>query len=253
MVPHRSNKLGTRVLAVSTTLLAGALLGGCGQQPASTNGVADSAGNALEQQSSSGTTTPTNEATGSGGEGSENGEDSGNPAAPADHREASTSTGTGTGDGNADKARAEDTSTEQGSGTSRCHTSMMAASLEGGHPGAGQRYAELKLRNTTGRTCVVYGYPGLEFTGSNGAALPTDVEWSAAPEPSNVRLAPGETTSTTLHWGVVPSGSGAGSGDCEPLPSVLRVTPPDETEMFHLRWDYGRVCGNGHVSATAFH
>ncbi|SFE12867.1 Protein of unknown function [Actinopolyspora alba] len=247
MVPHRSNKLGTRVLAVSTTLLAGALLGGCGQQPASTNGVADPAGNALEQQSGSGTTTPTNEATGSAGE------DSGNSAAPADHREATTSTGTGTGGGNADAAGTEDTATKQGSGSSRCHTSMMAASLEGGHPGAGQRYAELTLRNTAGRTCTVYGYPGLEFTGSNGTALPTDVEWAADPGPSNVRLAPGETTSTTLHWGVVPSGSGSRDGDCEPLPSALRVTPPDETEMFHLRWDYGRVCGNGHVSATAFH
>ncbi|SFT46078.1 Protein of unknown function [Actinopolyspora lacussalsi subsp. righensis] len=247
MVPHRSNKLGTRVLAVSTTLLAGALLGGCGQQPASTNGVADSAGNALEQQSGSDTTTPTNEATGS------TGDDSGNSAAPADHRETKTSTDTGTGGGNADAAGAEDTATKQGSGSSRCHTSMMAASMEGGHPGAGQRYAELTLRNTTGRTCVVYGYPGLEFTGSNGTALPTDVEWAADPGPSNVRLAPGETTSTTLHWGVVPSGSGSGDGDCEPLPSTLRVTPPDETEMFHLRWDYGRVCGNGHVSATAFH
>ncbi|MGJ7908608.1 DUF4232 domain-containing protein [Actinopolyspora sp. H202] len=247
MVPHRSDKLGTRVLAVSTTLLAGALLGGCGQQPASTNGAADSAGNALEQQSRSDTTRPTNEATGSGGE------SSGNSAAPADHRKVGTSTHTGTGSENADTARAEDTTTKRSSGVSRCHTSMMAASLEGGHPGAGQRYAELTLRNTTGRTCVVYGYPGLEFTGSNGTALSTDVEWAADPGPSNVRLAPGETTSTTLHWGVVSTGSGSGGEDCEPLPSALRVTPPDETEMFHLRWDYGRVCGNGHVSATAFH
>ncbi|WP_170837265.1 DUF4232 domain-containing protein [Actinopolyspora xinjiangensis] len=130
---------------------------------------------------------------------------------------------------------------------------MLTASLEPGHPGAGQRYAELTLRNTADRTCTVRGYPGLEFTGSNGTTLPTDVERSTDPGPSTVRLAPDESTTTTLHWGVVPTGTASTGEDCEPLPSALRVTPPDETDVLRLRWDFGRVCGNGHVSATAFH
>ncbi|WP_157734697.1 DUF4232 domain-containing protein [Actinopolyspora erythraea] len=237
-------------MAFSTALLAGALLGGCGQQQqAATNELAGSADNGADQQPSRSDTTPTNEhedsrITGPDGE-----------ADPAANRTESNST-PGESVPETDDAhtgRPESDSTAGRPESRRCHTSMLAASLEPGHPGAGQRYAELTLRNTAGRTCTVYGYPGLEFTGANGTALPTDVEWSADPGPSKVRLAPDESTTTTLHWGVVPTGTASTGDDCEPLPSALRVTPPDETDVLRLRWDLGRVCDNGHVSATAFH
>lgn len=262
MVPHRSNKAAARAMAVSTSLLAGALLAGCGQQPADPDGMADAAGKAMDQSSSSGITSPTDDGTHA------EGTSSADSADPASDRTASGSAAepeATPGNGNAAAGGSGDTSTSGSGGKSgstgksgssgpeRCHTSMLAASLAQGHPGAGQRYAELTLRNTSGTTCTVYGYPGLEFAGDGGSALPTDVQWTAAPGPSTVRLAPDESTTTTLHWGVVSTGTGPAGGDCEPTPSALRVTPPDETDVLRLQWDYGRVCGNGHVSATAFH
>jgi hypothetical protein len=133
--------------------------------------------------------------------------------------------------------------------TSRCHTSMLAAHVSPGQPGAGQRYAGLVLTNTSGTRCQLYGYPGLQLVTATGARVPTAVERQPGSEPL-ISLAPGQQASSQLHWTVVP-GTGEGS-PCEPTPSGLIVTPPDETTALHTSWPGGPACQHGQIFVTAF-
>lgn len=138
------------------------------------------------------------------------------------------------------------------SSTERCHTSMLDVGLRAGHPGAGQRYADLTLTNSSDRTCRIHGYPGLQLVGDNSTPLPTDVVRNTAHPAHTVVLAPGESASTTLHWGVVPTGDESTTGPCQPDPQRLRVIPPDETDSLSAEWPFGPVCADGRIWVTAF-
>ena len=131
----------------------------------------------------------------------------------------------------------------------RCHTSMLSARVVLGQPGAGQRYADLVLTNTSGASCRVYGYPGMQLLGASGGHIPTAVERQPGTA-TLVTLAPGQQASSLLHWTIVP-GTGEGS-PCEPTASGLVVTPPDETAPLHTSWPGGTVCQHGQISATPF-
>ncbi|GAB3283292.1 DUF4232 domain-containing protein [Parasphingorhabdus pacifica] len=135
----------------------------------------------------------------------------------------------------------------------RCHTSMFSGSLEPGRPGAGQRYAELVLRNTSSESCTLYGYGGMQLIGSDGAPLPTDLERTPNPGPTMIRLDPGESASSTLHWTVVPHGNERTDGPCQPTPERLDVIPPDETDSLSIGWEFGPVCGHGSIDGSAYH
>lgn len=143
---------------------------------------------------------------------------------------------------------AEDTA----SSVERCHTSMLDAGLRAGHPGAGQRYADLTLTNSSDRACRIHGYPGLQLVGANSAPLPTDVVRNTERAAHTAVLAPGESASATLHWGVVPTGDESTTGPCQPDPQRLRVIPPDETDSLSAEWPFGPVCADGRIRVTAF-
>jgi len=130
----------------------------------------------------------------------------------------------------------------------RCHTSMLSAHIVVGQPGAGQHYADLVLTNTSGTTCRIYGYPGMQLVSTGGGNVPTTVDRTPGTEPL-VTLAAGQQVSSLLHWTIVP-GTGEGS-PCEPTASGLIVTPPDETSPLHTSWPGGPVCQHGQVFVTA--
>ncbi|NYH79193.1 hypothetical protein FHR84_002527 [Actinopolyspora biskrensis] len=244
MVPHRRNGLGFRVFAATTTLLTGALLAGCGQQADPANELSGSAGEAMGTSGDSA-------AGATGASTSRTRTDDSADGARTDRSSAERSTASSTSEGRESTGRTS-TNAGQRPSTSRCHTGVLDGALKRGSPGAGQRYAELTLRNTGDSTCTLYGYPGLELLDESGAPLPTDVSRNAAPGPSTVRLAPDETSSARLHWSVVPSGTDPSGNPCEPAPSGVSVTPPDETDSFRLDWNHGRVCGGGAIDVTAF-
>lgn len=135
----------------------------------------------------------------------------------------------------------------------RCHTSMLSGSLQPGTPGAGQRYAELTLRNDSGETCTLYGYGGLQLVDAEGRPLPTELTRNANPGPTLIELAPGDAAAATLHWSVVPHGDEPVTGPCGPTPAGAEVIPPDETDPLPVEWRLGPVCGQGSVDGTAYH
>lgn len=243
MVPHRRNGLGFRVFAATTTLLTGALLAGCGQQADSANELSGSAGEVMGTSGDSvagAADTSTSRAR----------TDESADGARTERSSPERSTASSTSEGRESTERPS-TSTGQPPPVSRCHTGMLDGALKRGSPGAGQRYAELTLRNTGDSTCTLYGYPGLELLDESGSTLPTDVSRTADPGPDTLRLAPDETSSAQLHWSVVPSGTDPAGSSCEPVPAGVTITPPDETDSFRLDWNHGRVCG-GDIDVTAF-
>lgn len=135
-------------------------------------------------------------------------------------------------------------------GVGRCHTSMLSALVRMSNPGAGQRYAFLVLTNKSGVTCRVYGYPGMQLIGASGASIPTDVV-RTSPSPRLVTVVPGAHVYSGLHWTVVPA-TDETSNPCEPDPSAVRVTPPDETAFLTIAWPGGSVCQHGQIMVTPF-
>jgi hypothetical protein len=134
--------------------------------------------------------------------------------------------------------------------TDRCHTSELTGSLGPETAGAGQRYATLVLRNTGSRTCTVHGFGGVGLAGALGA-LPAKQVRSGGP-PTTVRLAPGGTARSALHWGAINGPGDAPTGDCQPAPITLRVIPPDETDPLSVAWTFGPVCEGGTIEQQAY-
>lgn len=142
--------------------------------------------------------------------------------------------------------------TGSGTGSDRCHTSELTGRLLTGGAGAGQRYATLTLRNSGQRTCTIHGYGGLGLVDSAGRALPTKQERDASPAPTTVRLAPGGTVSSDLHWGAIPGPGDKQTGDCQPTPAAVHVIPPDETAFLSVPWNLGPVCEGGTIEQRAY-
>ena len=135
----------------------------------------------------------------------------------------------------------------------RCHTSQLTTSLQNADAGAGQRYADLVLRNRSQQPCTVYGYGGMQLLDADGKPIPTNLERVPNPGPALVRLAPGGTAVSSLRWTVVASGNEPTKGPCQATPAGVHVTPPDETDPLTVPWNFGPVCNYGHVEGSAYH
>lgn len=139
-----------------------------------------------------------------------------------------------------------------GTGTDRCHTSELTGHLVTGGAGAGQRYATLTLTNSGARSCTIHGYGGLGLVDASGRALPTKQIRDPSPAATTVRLAPGDTVSSALHWGAIPGTGDNQTGDCQPTAAALRVIPPDETDFLSVPWNLGPVCEGGTIEQRAY-
>jgi len=123
--------------------------------------------------------------------------------------------------------------------------------VRGLDPGAGQRYDALVLTNRSTSTCRVYGYGGVQLLDAARRPLPThQVRVQSAP-PRLVLLRPGASAYSLLHWTVLPDGTESQTGPCEPTPTYLLVTPPDETQPIALGWG-SAVCSHGLIFQAAY-
>lgn len=133
----------------------------------------------------------------------------------------------------------------------RCHTSQLTGSMSPVEAGAGQRYADLSLTNSSDQFCTLYGYGGMQLVDAAGTPLPTNVTRTPNPGPALIDLPPGASAAATLHWTAVPH---EGEGDpCQPAPASLQVIPPDETEPLPVTWTGDVVCGGGAIGESAYH
>lgn len=177
------------------------------------------------------------------------------PSSPSTSSTPSTSSESSTSETSAPKptgTTSPTTSKKEPAPLDRCHTGQLSASVQAPDAGAGQRYAELVLRNNGPQPCTVYGYGGMQLIAANGAPVPTDLEREPNPRPSLVHLAPGATTRAKLHWTVVPTGDEPTNGPCEPEPASVRVTPPDEKAAQTVPWEHGPICDHGRIQGSAY-
>ncbi|MGP4021068.1 DUF4232 domain-containing protein [Saccharopolyspora sp. 5N708] len=224
MTPHRLRSIGLRTLQASGALLIAGLMTGCGQPGG---------------QSGQVITTPP---------------PIGQPAPPAGGSDARPVPPTlDTGDQTNQTPPEPPAAAPEPNEVGRCHTSMLSGSLGQPDAGAGQRYADLVLRNSSNETCTLYGYGGVQLIDQSGQPLPTTMQRTPNPGPSLITLDPGETARAVLHWTAVPHEGEPTDGPCQPTPVRAEVIPPDETDPLSITWNSGPVCGFGAIDNSAYH
>jgi Protein of unknown function (DUF4232) len=133
-----------------------------------------------------------------------------------------------------------------------CHTRDLSAHLRPGSPGAGQRYATLRLANRSSTACTLTGFAGAQLLRGDGRPLPTRIVRDRSRPPRTVTLQPGEHASARWHWGAVPGAGEPTDGPCQPTARRILITPPDETRPLRLRWRLGKVCRHGRIEERPF-
>ena len=129
----------------------------------------------------------------------------------------------------------------------RCNNTTLSATLANPDAGAGQRYAQFVVTNTSRTTCTLYGHGGFALVGA-----PTQLTWTSTPGASLVTLAPNQRAAMTLHWTVVPADNETAS-PCEPIAATAISIPPDETQPLTVAWTLGAVCQHGQMDASAYY
>lgn len=122
-----------------------------------------------------------------------------------------------------------DAGSGSGSSGNRCHTGDLAVTRQtapGG--GAAGSYGELLvLRNTSSRSCTLFGYPGVSFVGGGSGQQVNDPFVRDVGTPMEATVAPGGTAHALLLFGHPEAFS---TGSCQPVQvDGYRVYPPDET------------------------
>jgi hypothetical protein len=117
-----------------------------------------------------------------------------------------------------------------GAAGGRCHTAGLSVSLGApqGAPGT-QRTVSVVFTNTSGSSCTMYGYPGVNLVQAASDQWPL-VRQSAPVR--TVALAPGASAHATLtfyQWS-------ASVPNVKFVPARLLVTPPDETTHATVGW-----------------
>ncbi|RSM60031.1 DUF4232 domain-containing protein [Kibdelosporangium aridum] len=144
-------------------------------------------------------------------------------------------------------------SVARSSQVARCGPTVLKGEIVSGDAAAGNRYAKLSVTNTSSKACTLYGYGGLQLTDANGHAMPTKLTRKPDPAPSLVTLEPGQKAYKNLHWGAVPDGTESTTGPCEPESKGATVIPPDETQPFTVKFDFGSVCQHGSIDGSAYY
>ncbi|WP_431032031.1 DUF4232 domain-containing protein [Streptomyces sp. P6-2-1] len=141
-------------------------------------------------------------------------------------------------------ASAPATSAPKDSGTPRCTSAGMRLVLGRGDVGAGNIHYALVFTNTSGRTCVLSGYPGVSHLAGDGAQIgaPATREGGAG---GGVRLAPGAKAHSEVH-----TLNGGVGGPCRAKGELLRVYPPGSREAMTTRAGNFRVCGDTFTVTT---
>jgi hypothetical protein len=214
-----------RCLLVPLALLALIGLGACG----STTKVVTETSSAASSPSGSNTTTapPT----------------SSTPASTTSSTPSTTTTTTSAGSGGPSVAGT----------TPACTAATLKLAYLGGQGATGHGELGFSLTNISSASCHTYGYPGVQFLSSSGAALPTDSTrttddfFGSLPERA-LTVAPGAEVSFRLGTTHVAQGSDSAAG-CVTA-AELQVIPPDDTHTLVTVIPSGGAyeCGTATVS-----
>ncbi|WP_226357114.1 DUF4232 domain-containing protein [Pseudonocardia sp. ICBG601] len=155
-------------------------------------------------------------------------------AAPTTSAPVSDAGGTGSAGGAGTGGTHTGTGGAEAGGDERCHTSELAGSVaaDPGGGAAGSSYVTLTLRNQSGRTCYVRGFPGVSYVGGDDGHQIGPAAAMQGGHGDPVRLAPGGTAGATLR---VVNVRNFDEAACRPTAvRGLRVYPPGETDSLFV-------------------
>lgn len=123
------------------------------------------------------------------------------------------------------------------SGPGRCHAAGLTVAEADNGAAAGSLSARVTFTNTSGATCTLSGYPGMQMLDAQGNALPTTVHRGAAssvpPVPERtVTLVPGAMASFVAGW----ADATGYSGDTCPTSTRVEITAPNDYTSITIAW-----------------
>ena len=128
----------------------------------------------------------------------------------------------------------------------RCAPGQLAVwvNVDSASGAAGSVYYNLDFTNTSGTTCYLYGYPGVNAVNANGAQLGDAAARNSAAPASYVNIAPGASAHAVLRYVDVVATSPA----CKATPAaLLRVFPPDVAGARYAFFDLPSCTTTGQV------
>ncbi|HEX3617115.1 MAG TPA: DUF4232 domain-containing protein [Solirubrobacteraceae bacterium] len=129
-----------------------------------------------------------------------------------------------------------------------CTAGDLTPSYLGSNGAAGTIVLGFALKNSGSSTCHTYGWPGVEFLSSSGAALPTHATRTSgdvvgSTPAGELTLAPGESASFRM----VTSDVATGGGSC-PTAAALQIYAPDDTITMKVSVPGIAACGKATLS-----
>jgi hypothetical protein len=123
-----------------------------------------------------------------------------------------------------------------------CLTSALRATLGAAQGTAGSAYQVIVLANISGKTCALYGYPGVSFvTGVGGSQIGKDAARDRTTAPKVVTLAPGQSGSFALR---VVDAAALPTASCDPVTAKwLKIFPPENTAALYVGYT-ARACAS---------
>ena len=146
----------------------------------------------------------------------------------------------------------DDDESDDDSGSDDCRTSDVSAELRDLDSAPGRRYAEIVLENVSEQPCTVEGYGGLALQDADRTRIPTDLVRMTRPAARKIVLDPGGAAASEISFSVVATDADSQRGPCQPEPSFVLVTPPDETKSTRIAWNLGPVCDEGRIEQKAY-
>ena len=127
-------------------------------------------------------------------------------------------------------------------GPAGCLTSALRATLGAAEGTAGSAYQVIVLANVSGKTCALYGYPGVSFvSGVGGSQIGKDAARDRTTAPKVVTLAPGHSGSFALR---VVDAAALPAASCDPVTANwLKIFPPENTAALYVGYP-ARACAS---------
>lgn len=104
-----------------------------------------------------------------------------------------------------------------------CDTANLALSLSQPQGAAGTLYYTIRLTNTGGHTCTLYGYPGVQLQ-ANGQAMGSPATRNPSMPLTTISLQAGQAAKANL---AVPNKDNYPAGSCSALSTGVAVYPPN--------------------------
>jgi hypothetical protein len=116
-----------------------------------------------------------------------------------------------------------------GAAPARCHTSQLSLRVKSDGAGLGHRFYIIVLRNESGQSCSVFGYPGVSMLGRHKHQRGPAAD-RMLPKPKRFTLEPGQAG--RARWDIAAGGC---NGGLPPKSHYVRVIPPDETDSLIIK------------------